>query len=196
MSGQNNEVTQTVSHAVTSLLVTGQSNLVQDQVFGLVSGSLNEVVAPASSLGWNSVVMGSENYVSSGSSWTIGLNNNVTGIAATTFGWGLVNPVHSTVMLGTYNETVTGSASAYAENNPALVFGNGSSSARSNAIVTLKNGETTLTNKSWNPADPLVAPTTANMSEGRALVVEGHAVLKGKVILEVAQGDISMGIYE
>ena len=92
--------------------------------------------------------------------------------------------------------TVTGSASAYAENNPALVFGNGSSSARSNAIVTLKNGETTLTNKSWNPADPLVAPTTANMSEGRALVVEGHAVLKGKVILEVAQGDISMGIYE
>jgi hypothetical protein len=34
------------------------------------------------------------------------------------------------------------------------------------------------------------------MSEGRALVVEGHTVLRGKVIIEVPQGDISMGIYE
>jgi len=36
---------------------------------------------------------------------------------------------------------------------------------------------------------------TANASGGNALVVEGHTLLKGKVIIEQVQGDISMGIY-
>jgi hypothetical protein len=34
------------------------------------------------------------------------------------------------------------------------------------------------------------------MGASEALVVEGHARLKGKVIIEQPQGDISMGIYE
>jgi hypothetical protein len=71
----------------------------------------------------------------------------------------------------------------------------------SNAITTLKNGQTTLTNKAWlnrdsgtaATADPSSATTD---SGGEALVVEGHTRLKGKVIIEVAQGDISMGIYQ
>jgi hypothetical protein len=71
----------------------------------------------------------------------------------------------------------------------------------SNAITTLKNGQTTLTNKAWlnrdsgtsATADPSSATTD---SGGEALVVEGHTRLKGKVIIEQPQGDISMGIYQ
>lgn len=65
---------------------------------------------------------------------------------------------------------------------------------RSEAITTLKNGQTTLTNKAWKQ-DPQVAESASN-SNGEALVVDGNTRLRGKVILEKAQGDISMGIYE
>lgn len=74
-------------------------------------------------------------------------------------------------------------------------LGNGTNdNNRSDAITTLKNGRTTLTNKAWK-ANPAVAPTPAN-SNAEALVVEGNTRLRGKVVLEVAQGDISMGIYQ
>jgi len=70
----------------------------------------------------------------------------------------------------------------------------------SNAITTLKNGQTTLINKAWlkrssgtsATSDPSSATTD---SGGNALVVDGHTVLNGKVIITVPQGDISMGIY-
>jgi hypothetical protein len=70
-------------------------------------------------------------------------------------------------------------------------------STRSNAITTLKNGQTTLTNKHWkaHASTPLADPAAGIASGGEALVVEGHTRLKGKVIIEQAQGDISMGIY-
>lgn len=34
------------------------------------------------------------------------------------------------------------------------------------------------------------------VGEGNALVVDGHAVLNGKVIIAHPQGDILMGIYK
>jgi len=93
--------------------------------------------------------------------------------------------------------------------DPVFTVGNGwwsaDHSARSNAIRTLKNGSTTLTNKAWkaavsaNPTNPGVAledPADTSDSEGRALTVEGHTSLKGKVTIEKAQGDISMGIFQ
>jgi hypothetical protein len=69
--------------------------------------------------------------------------------------------------------------------------------SRSNAISTLKNGQTTLTNKAWlaNAETPMADPDSLTDSGGEALVVEGHTRLRGKVIIEQAQGDISMGIY-
>ena len=82
-----------------------------------------------------------------------------------------------------------------------LEVGNGNPNAAtfetSNAITTLKNGQTTLTNKAWkaNPSAPLADPDPTTDSGGNALVVEGHTVLKGKVVIEQVQGDISMGIY-
>lgn len=71
----------------------------------------------------------------------------------------------------------------------------------SNAITTLKNGQTTLTNKAWFNRDsstpPTADPSSATTdSDGEALVVEGHTRLKGKVTIEQPQGDISMGIYQ
>jgi hypothetical protein len=62
-------------------------------------------------------------------------------------------------------------------------------------------GQTTLTNNPWKTrivtVSPLADPTPAtNDSDGNALVVDGHTVLNGKVIISVPQGDISMGIYQ
>ncbi|GAA5126001.1 hypothetical protein JIN84_14930 [Luteolibacter yonseiensis] len=61
-------------------------------------------------------------------------------------------------------------------------------------------GQTTLTNTPWKTRDPLVPavedPTTSpDDNGGEALVVEGHAVLAGKVTLSVPQGDILMGEF-
>jgi len=87
------------------------------------------------------------------------------------------------------------------ENSALLEVGNGNPAATSfetsNAITTLKNGQTTLTNKAWkaNTTAPLADPDPATDSGGNALVVEGHTVLKGKVVIEQPQGDITMGIY-
>ncbi len=198
VAGSSNEVIENDSFSASHLLVSGSNNSVEDHRYALVSGSFNNLAGPVGggSLGWNSVALGTSNDIQAGIAWTIGHSNQVEGIASTTLGWGLINPVHSTVMLGTFNAAVTGDALNYADNNPSFVLGNGSSSARSNAIVTLKNGETTLKNKAWDSQDPLVVPATANMSDGRALVVEGHTLLKGQVIIAEPQGDISMGIYE
>lgn len=85
----------------------------------------------------------------------------------------------------------------------------------SNAITTLKNGQTTLTNKFWSSSAPLNIPTNATeASNGNALIVEGHSCLKGNTVMEghtkmegntvmdgqvtitQVQGDINPGIYQ
>lgn len=96
------------------------------------------------------------------------------------------------------------SSTAWNENGALFELGNGkpTTSEYSNAITTLKNGETTVTNKAWKAhftatgkalEDP---PATITDSEGRAFVVEGHTVLKGKVTIAQPQGDLSMGNYQ
>ena len=112
----------------------------------------------------------------------------------------------SSVSFGRYNNT-SGNGTSWVETDPLLLVGNGtSSSSTSNAVTTLKNGQTTLTNKAWK-ADPATTPTTSN-SNGEALVVEGNTRLQGnaqvlgntqlmgKVTIAQPQGDISMGDYQ
>lgn len=197
IAGSNNEIVGSSYGITDGLLVGGAWNQVEDHKWGLVSGYGNTLEkGSAYSMGVYSAAIGSSNTISTGMAWTMGSTNNVTGLISTSLGWGLLNHAHSAVMIGTFNQNVAVNADAYAENNPSFVLGNGSSTTvRSNAIVTLKNGETTLANKAWDPEEPLVAPTTANMSSGRALVVDGHAVFNGQVIIAEPQGDISMGIY-
>ena len=130
-----------------------------------------------------------------------GLKNTVTGKAA--YVSGVFNSPSAAVSTTFGSSAIGGgSSSAWVENEPLFELGNTAvdlsapvepTSGRTNAITTLKNGQTTLTNKAWK-ADPAVSPTAIN-SNGEALVVEGNARLKGQVIIEQPQGDISMGIY-
>jgi hypothetical protein len=118
-------------------------------------------------------------------------------------GAGVTAQAYSSAAFGRYSQNL-GDASNWIETDPLLQLGNGTDSySLSNAITTLKNGQTTLTNKAWNQrdvanvlatADP--DPNTPDDSDGNALVVEGHTLLKGKVVIEQPQGDISMGIYQ
>jgi hypothetical protein len=113
----------------------------------------------------------------------------------------------SSTALGSYNSSFGGNYS-WIETDPILMVGNGTApNLTSNALVTLKNGNTTLTNKAWKAANPSATPNAPTAlvdpgttidpdSGGNALVVDGHTVLNGKVIISVPQGDISMGIYQ
>lgn len=119
-------------------------------------------------------------------------------------GWATISNSLGTMAIGSHNIGIAGNNSSWIETDSVFELGNGQDgNARSNAITTLKNGQSTLTNKAWKAhvtanstqalADP---PATDTDSGGNALVVEGHTVLKGKVVIEVPQGDISMGIYQ
>jgi Head domain of trimeric autotransporter adhesin len=108
--------------------------------------------------------------------------------------------------LGRYN-LATGDAWNWIETDSLFELGNGTadgnntpaSVVRSNAITTLKNGQTTLTNKAWKAATVVGAPafvSSAANSNGAALVVEGNTELKGSVTITNVQGDISMGDFQ
>ncbi len=101
------------------------------------------------------------------------------------------------VALGANNIRAVQNVYGWVETDPIFSIGNSETRfVQSNAITIRKNGETTLTNKFWNPSEPLAVNTADNASGSRALVVEGHTLLKGEVILESAQGDISMGAFQ
>lgn len=108
---------------------------------------------------------------------------------------------YSSAALGSYTES-WGSPTTWIETDPLLLVGNGDPNLESNAIEVLKNGQTTLMNKAWTKrsvsvpatADPL--PADPNDAGGNALIVDGHTILNGKVIISAPQGDISMGIFE
>ncbi len=109
---------------------------------------------------------------------------------------------YGSISLGSYNTTF-GNPDSWVDTDPLLLVGNGESDINtSNAIATLKNGSTTITNKYWksqvtaNPSTALDDPPSLSDSGGNALIVDGHTILNGKVIISVPQGDISMGIYE
>ena len=139
---------------------------------------------------------------------TLGTDSTAIGNYSTAIGTSVVSYSYMNTALGTGN-VGGGSATSWIETDPLLELGNKEWGAwqvpenRSNAITTLKNGQTTLSNKAWkanvkvDSAQTLVdPPATTTDSAGEALVVEGHTRLKGKVVIEQAQGDISMGIYQ
>jgi hypothetical protein len=113
-------------------------------------------------------------------------------------------------VVGGRNIPSVGSKNQWVPTESQFVVGNGSpTSGVSNALVTLKNGRTSLINKYWSATTPTAVPTNATeSSNGEALSVEGHAVMKGnttlkgntvlegKVTLAQPQGDISMGVYQ
>ena len=137
---------------------------------------------------------GKSQTVTGADSQAFGTYSTVSSNASTAFGTQLTLQSLNSFAMGRYN-VIQGDPLNWVPTDDLFIIGNGSSTtARSNAITTLKNGQTTLTNQAWK-ANPNVAPAPEN-SNAEALVVEGNARLKGKIIIEQAQGDISMGIYE
>jgi hypothetical protein len=149
-------------------------------------------------------------YLALGSSTASGqystaVGQGVTASGSYSFANGLGTSAKSSneVVFGRYNlePAPLGGTSNVNDLDGLFRLGNGSSStARSDAMTVLKSGQTTLTNKAWasnvaaNPTQAL-ADLPSSASGGEALVVEGHTRLKGKVVIEQPQGDISMGIY-
>ncbi len=132
-----------------------------------------------------------------------GVGNVTHGFSSFASGFWTKAAVGYSVAMGSLNLGQGSPGDAWVETESLFELGNGNStrsseeppaSTRSNAITVLKNGQTTLTNKAWK-ADPGVAPSSEN-SHAEALVVEGNTRLRGQVIIEQAQGDIYMGIYE
>ncbi len=153
------------------------------------------------SFAWGSALTASGAYSQTFGSW-----NSVPANNASAFGTRLIAQSHNSFALGRYN-IIQGDPINWVPSDDLFVIGNGDTAASlSNAVKTLKNGQTTLTNKEWK-ANPTVPPSLTN-SNAEALVVEGHSVLKGntilkgetklegKVIISAPQGDISMGIYQ
>lgn len=198
LAGESNVIEQDPFGWNPGNAVLGSYNQIENHTNSTVIGVSNDLSAPGSPSysGNGSLVAGIGNQVDSYASWVLGVSNEVSGDATTAIGWNLINHYHSSVVIGTFNQEFPSALTTWSEDGPAFVVGNGwIATSRSNAIETLKNGETTLINKAWDPADPMVEPATPGMSEGRALVVDGHTVLNGKVIISEPQGDISMGIY-
>ena len=159
-----------------------------------------------------SFAIGASNQTTGTYSSAVGFLNNATGAYSMALGSWAASVDDYAVVLGPKNLSSsrigTPSPMGWYEDSVLLELGNGDPNIGgapqywfSNAITTLKNGQTTLTNKAWlnrgsgTPAtsDPSSATTD---SGGNALVVDGHTVLNGKVIITVPQGDISMGIYQ
>ena len=155
----------------------------------------------ASATGSGSVVLGSVSSATGSGSKNLATDSITTGNYS--FASGINLEVHGfyTHVVGRSNDFGSSSSS----DNPRLthsdnhlfVIGNGETSRdRSNALVTKHSGETSLINREWDESSPLTdSVDDGHGNTGEALIVAGHTRLKGKVIIEQAQGDISMGIF-
>lgn len=97
--------------------------------------------------------------------------------------------------IGQYDPQTSNPAQLHPDDH-LFVVGNGQNSVASNALVTKWSGETHLKNKYWDSNNPTNDTTTdPHGGAGEALVVDGHTILNGKVVLGQRQGDILMGSY-
>ena len=141
------------------------------------------------------IVTASGNY---SSAW--GSNAEATGTGSVAFGLGVKSQSSFETVFGFYNLIDSSpSPTARLATDSLFRLGNGTGPTDlSDAVDVRKNGQTTLINKAWKSgtSGPLEDPGATDDAGGEALVVDGHARLRGKVIIEQAQGDIGMGIYE
>ena len=189
------------------------------------AGEFGVCLGAYSNAGQEAVALGGYNNAESGAT-AIGYGNNATGEGSSAFGYSSYAANSYSMALGYW----TGSVDDYAislgsknlsssrigetpiagwfEDSVLFELGNGEPTSAdwyrpnlSNAITTLKNGQTTLINKAWLNRDSGTSATSdpssaTTDSGGNALVVDGHTVLNGKVVITAPQGDISMGIYQ
>jgi hypothetical protein len=130
-----------------------------------------------------------------------GYYSSATGMLSSASGVYAMAHSYAETVIGRYNRIdASPTANNWIASDALFRIGNGTdvdTSERSDAVTVRKNGETTLTNKAWKDANlGLAEPTDPGAAGGKALVVDGHTLLNGKVTMAEAQGDISMGIYQ
>ncbi|MBK1792500.1 hypothetical protein [Persicirhabdus sediminis] len=209
------------SHASYNSFVQGFSNYAHDSSLASGVGNFSKNISAV--FGWNnnvneeaegqyprhSLASGHNNYILGSSSFATGTSNTLQAYNASVLGSLLMNTSYSSTAVGQYNydfstviededDTNDGNRNWY-DLDALFTVGNGSSSStRTNAVTTYKNGQTTLTNKAWKTdidAADLVPAAPTDVADTTALVVEGDTLLRGGVRLEKAQGDISMGAF-
>ncbi len=154
-----------------------------------------------SAIGYTSIALGFRSRSIGRYSTAIGQNTQSLGSDSIALGRDTVASGRNTTVVGIANDLEgalsNDSADQLNRANHLFVIGNGRGiNARSNALVTKHSGETNLINREWNSSAPLTeSADDGHGNTGEALIVAGHTRLKGKVIIEQAQGDISMGIF-
>ncbi|AXG68307.1 head domain of trimeric autotransporter adhesin [Kordia sp. SMS9] len=111
-------------------------------------------------VGGNSIVLGNNSIASNTSAVAIGESNVASGVAAITAGTSLTAESFGQTSIGTYNTRVTGNATQFVETDRLFVIGNGTNPDEafravgfSDALVMLKNGNTTLNGQLTIDAD-------------------------------------------
>lgn len=181
---------------------------------GIASGLFSTAIGSSAAAGHSSMTLGLSNTASASNSYILGRSNQVVAGADSSIAVGLSNTLMAPYsqalaiggkttfgyehVLGMFNRIEDSANPAWQGYlSPILRVGNGTSDVhRRDALTMRKNGQTNLRNFYWNPSVPLAVATGSESSGGEALVVEGHTRLRGRVIIEKPQGDISMGIYE
>jgi Beta-propeller repeat/Head domain of trimeric autotransporter adhesin len=137
----------------------------------------NSVLIKSEVSGHSSFAWGSALFVTGRYSHSFGSLNTVSADNSTAFGTRIDAQSNNSFVLGRWNK-IQGSPTSWVTTDDLFVVGNGDSTgARSNALTTLKNGQTTLTNKEWKTNNNVaLSPSNSN---GEALVVEGHTRLNG-----------------
>jgi len=106
---------------------------------GVAVGHNNSVTGAAG------YTLGLGNTISNLFGFSLGINNTVSGKNAVTIGTYNENSVYGQIVLGNYNTSISGNSETAVSTDPLFVIGNGTGFvARSNALVMLKNGNTTL----------------------------------------------------
>ncbi|WOO42093.1 hypothetical protein [Rubellicoccus peritrichatus] len=158
-------------------------------IFGQYSGAT----------GYRSFVFGAGITASGNDTFVSGLSINASGDHTSAFGENLQAQGSHQFVIG-LNNIAQGNSTQWIDSDDLLIVGNGIDGTNpSNALAVQKNGQSTLTNRYWDsvnpttiPADPDLLTPEDESSAGNALVVDGHTLLKGRVVIAEAQGDIPM----
>ncbi len=140
--------------------------------------------AESQAVGANSLAFGPESQALYDASLAVGSNAVAGHYFTTSLGDHTMALSQSSVALGYWNFGFdSGDDSAHSPFDTLLEIGNGDETSRGNALTVFKNGQTTLSNKSWLAANGQNAwpAMPAAIDDQTALVVEGDMTLLGSL---------------
>lgn len=146
--------------------------------------------------GYASTAMGWENEANGTGSTAMGVLTNAGGLVSTAVGWettangnastsmgeNTTAEAYASLVTGRYN-LISGSSDEWVDDDPLFVIGNGSESARSNAVTVLKNGRVGLQTES-SPTYALQLSNSTSTGEGAIVATEYYQWSKGDKISE------------